>query len=201
MTPTPPSGASPCLRTATSITHPDLSIHPPNHHHHHHQQARPGGLGSVTALRAVDEDVEEITKKYGLEAGLFSIFKGKGAGEGGGQGKALQAKDLLAKYGSAYLLTSISLSLVSFGLCYALVSAGVDVPSLLAKAGLEGGCFVWLCRHCPGWDGDDARRSRLASCLPILLLDCVLASVFSHHPTRIPYLVIHPLPPFETRNL
>lgn len=83
---------------------------------------------TTTALRAVDEDVEEITKKYGLEAGLFSIFKSKG-----GQGKAVQAKDLLAKYGSAYLLTSISLSLVSFGLCYALINAGVDVASLLGK--------------------------------------------------------------------
>lgn len=82
-----------------------------------------------TALRAVDEDVEEITKKYGLEAGLFSIFK---SGKAGG-GKAVQAKDLLAKYGSAYLLTSISLSLVSFGLCYVLVSSGVDVAALLGK--------------------------------------------------------------------
>ena len=94
----------------------------------------------------MDEDVEEITKKYGLEAGLFSIFKSKGAGEGGGQGKALQAKDLLAKYGSAYLITSISLSLVSFGLCYALVSAGVDVPSLLGKVGGVGG--VGVCLFC-----------------------------------------------------
>lgn len=106
---------------------------------------------SSTAVRAVDEDVEEITKKYGLEAGLFSIFKSKDGGEGG-KGKTLQAKDLLAKYGSAYLLTSISLSLVSFGLCYALISAGVDVASLLAKV---------RCVHCDavslvmrGWEVD-----------------------------------------------
>ena len=38
------------------------------------------------------------------------------------------------RYGSAYLLTSISLSVVSFSLSYALVSAGVDVAGLLEKA-------------------------------------------------------------------
>ncbi len=83
-------------------------------------------------LRAVD-DAEEVTKKWGLEAGLFSIFKSGGNKEG----KAVQAKDLLAKYGSAYLVTSISLSLVSFSLCYVLISAGVDVPALLAKVGIQ----------------------------------------------------------------
>lgn len=46
------------------------------------------------------------------------------------------AKDLLARYGSAYLVTSISLSVVSFSLCYALVSSGVDVGALLARLGL-----------------------------------------------------------------
>ncbi len=38
------------------------------------------------------------------------------------------------RYGSAYLITSISLSIVSFSLSYVLVSAGVDVASLLEKA-------------------------------------------------------------------
>ena len=74
------------------------------------------------------DDAEEITKKYGLEAGLFSIFKSKDK-----DGKGVKAKDLLAKYGSAYLITSISLSLVSFALCYVLINAGVDVTSLLGK--------------------------------------------------------------------
>lgn len=37
-------------------------------------------------------------------------------------------------YGSAYLVTSISLSIVSFSLSYVLVSAGVDVAGLLEKA-------------------------------------------------------------------
>lgn len=43
-------------------------------------------------------------------------------GESGGG--AVKAKDLLAKYGSAYLVTSISFALVSFTICYALVNAG-----------------------------------------------------------------------------
>ena len=46
------------------------------------------------------------------------------------------AKKLLKKYGSAYLVTSISLSIVSISLCYALISAGVDVPGLLDRVGL-----------------------------------------------------------------
>ncbi|KAJ1478136.1 hypothetical protein T484DRAFT_1630203 [Baffinella frigidus] len=47
------------------------------------------------------------------------------------------AKDLLKKYGSAYLVTSISLSLVSFAICYVLVDQGVDVAALLGKLGIE----------------------------------------------------------------
>jgi len=61
-----------------------------------------------------------------------------GEGEGpSGMSKGDQAKALLKKYGSAYLLTSISLSLVSFTLCYILVTSGVDVASLLEKVGLS----------------------------------------------------------------
>lgn len=41
------------------------------------------------------------------------------------------------RYGGAYLLTSTSLSLVSFTLCYALVNQGVDISSLLGKLGIE----------------------------------------------------------------
>ena len=47
--------------------------------------------------------------------------------------KTDEAKELLAKYGGAYLATSITLSLISFSLCYALVTSGVDVQALLLK--------------------------------------------------------------------
>ncbi len=64
-------------------------------------------------------------EKYGLEAGLWKVFTSKGeAGEDGTQSKGAQAKQLLAKYGSAYLITSISFAVVSFAACYALVNAG-----------------------------------------------------------------------------
>jgi hypothetical protein len=75
-------------------------------------------------------DPEEITKKYGLEAGVFSALTSKDK-EGG-----VDAKALLAKYGSAYLVTSISLAAVSFAICYVLVDSGVDVSALLAKVGI-----------------------------------------------------------------
>lgn len=81
----------------------------------------------------LQSDLEETTEKYGLEAGLWSVFRGKAAD---GTSKAAQAKDLLKTYGSAYLLTSISFAIVSFAACYAAVSAGVDVGALLEKVGL-----------------------------------------------------------------
>ena len=75
--------------------------------------------------RAPQSDAEATTEKYGLEAGLFKALtstdeEAAAAGKSRGQ----QAKELLKRYGSAYLITSISFAIVSFGLCYAAVSAG-----------------------------------------------------------------------------
>ncbi|MBA0558044.1 hypothetical protein Golax_012078, partial [Gossypium laxum] len=64
------------------------------------------------------------------------IFSSKEEGEQK-KSKGDQAKELLAKYGGAYLATSITLSLISFSLCYALISAGVDVQALLQKVGIS----------------------------------------------------------------
>ncbi|KAJ7981213.1 hypothetical protein O6P43_000505 [Quillaja saponaria] len=83
---------------------------------------------------------EEITKKYGLEVGLWKIFSSKEEGKDDTdqkKSKGDEAKELLAKYGGAYLATSIVLSLISFSLCYALISAGVDVQALLQKVGIS----------------------------------------------------------------
>merc|ERR1711904_145436 len=55
----------------------------------------------------------------------------------GGENATVKPGELLKKYGGAYLLTSTSLALVSFGLCYALVSNGVDVADLLSRVGIE----------------------------------------------------------------
>jgi Protein of unknown function (DUF1279) len=73
----------------------------------------------------------DTTEKYGLEAGLWKVFTEKDAVSGKSKGD--QAKDLLARYGSAYLITSISFAIVSFAICYSLVNAGIDVASLLSK--------------------------------------------------------------------
>lgn len=78
---------------------------------------------------------DETVKKYGLEAGLFKALKD--GNEEDAQGAATTAKGLLKQYGSAYLITSISLSLVSFGICYVAVSNGVDMAALLGKVGIE----------------------------------------------------------------
>ena len=70
---------------------------------------------------------EEATSRWGLEAGLFKIFfaKGKSAndteGTAANTNKGLQAKDLLKRFGAAYLITSITLAIISFSTCYALV--------------------------------------------------------------------------------
>lgn len=66
---------------------------------------------------------------------MLQIFSSKEeeAKEEGSKSRTDQAKELLAKYGGAYLATSITLSLISFALCYALISAGVDVQDLLGK--------------------------------------------------------------------
>ncbi|KAJ8641570.1 hypothetical protein MRB53_018264 [Persea americana] len=85
-----------------------------------------------------DPSAEEITQKFGLEAGLWKIFSSEeGKEETKEKSKTDQAKELLAKYGGAYLATSISLSLISFSLCYALVSLGIDVQALLQKVGIS----------------------------------------------------------------
>lgn len=70
----------------------------------------------------------------------MQIFSSKGEGKEENKEKSRtdQAKELLAKYGGAYLATSITLSLISFSLCYLLVSAGIDVQALLQKV-----CHMW----------------------------------------------------------
>ncbi|KAK1276474.1 hypothetical protein QJS04_geneDACA011703 [Acorus gramineus] len=80
---------------------------------------------------------EEITKKLGLEFGLWKILRSKEGEAEGGKSKGDQAKELLAKYGGAYLATSITLSLISFSMCYLLVSAGIDVQGLLHQVGIQ----------------------------------------------------------------
>ena len=92
----------------------------------------------LVVVHGTEDEVDAVTKKWGLEAGLWKAFRSKPT-EGETEGKSSgmdTAKKLLKRYGSAYLITSISLSLVSITICYVLVSAGVDVASILDAIGL-----------------------------------------------------------------
>lgn len=85
-------------------------------------------------------DAKEAVEKYGLEAGLFKVFTEKPAAGSDGQpsvSRTDQAKQLLTQYGSAYLATSITLAIISFSICYAAVSSGVDIGDLLSKIGIQ----------------------------------------------------------------
>ncbi len=73
----------------------------------------------------MQSDAESTTENWGLEAGLFKVFTNKD--DKGNKTKGQQAKELLTRYGSAYLITSISFAIVSFTLCYALISSGINM--------------------------------------------------------------------------
>ena len=94
------------------------------------EETKSSEAATPTDEAATSPSAEETTEKYGLEAGLFQSLKSN---------DGASAKSLLAKYGVAYLATSIPLALVSFAICYALVDNGVDVGGLLAKVGIEAG--------------------------------------------------------------
>ena len=75
-------------------------------------------------------DIEQETKKFGFEVGMFKALTNKDAA-------SIKPADLLKKYGAAYLITSISFAIVSYAICYFLISQGVDVGVLLKKIGIE----------------------------------------------------------------
>lgn len=79
----------------------------------------------------LDPELEATTKKWGVEGGLFQIFKSDADDKGN------QAKELLKEYGIAYLATSITLAIISFGICYVLVDSGIDVGALLSKINID----------------------------------------------------------------
>lgn len=49
----------------------------------------------------------------------------------------VKPSELLATYGIAYLTTSISFAIISYALCFMLVSHGVDVSSVLKRIGIQ----------------------------------------------------------------
>jgi len=92
--------------------------------------------------KAEKSEAEATTEKYGLEAGLIKVMTTKDEAGAGGPTRTEQAKQLLAQYGSAYLVTSISFAIVSFAACYAAVSAGERALGGGGVWGLGGTGFV-----------------------------------------------------------
>jgi hypothetical protein len=88
---------------------------------------------AATAMLAVvgnESNNNDDVGKIGFELSFLKSLRG-------GKDAKMKPGELLKKYGGAYLLTSTSLAIVSFALCYALVSNGVDVASLLARFGFQ----------------------------------------------------------------
>ena len=81
-------------------------------------------------LKTTPDDLDETVRKSGLEVGIFKALTSKNK-------SGVTAKELLTKYGSAYLLTSITLAIISYALCFLLISRGVDVSILLEKVGIQ----------------------------------------------------------------
>ncbi|KAJ9528684.1 hypothetical protein QJQ45_020574 [Haematococcus lacustris] len=128
--------ANPCAATTSTSGRPlQLCVRP----RHQLPSATPRSL-QQRALKTDEQassktEAQATTEKLGLEAGLFKVLTSKE--EGGVVNKTNQAKQLLAQYGSAYLLTSTTLAAISFALCYWAVDAGVDVKALLARINIE----------------------------------------------------------------
>lgn len=125
-----------------------------------HTDWLPCAPGLAFLASCLQSEAEETTEKWGLEAGLFKVFTAKAdggaAGGGAAPSKGAQAKALLARYGSAYLITSISFAVVSMAACYLAVDSGVDVAALLQRFGLQVGaglvaCLLMLLAADVGW--------------------------------------------------
>ena len=121
------------LVIAAVLAHTVAGLVLPRRHTLSPQAAAPSTRRGAPLLAQVDEELQETVEKSGVEGGLFSIF----TGDGDAKEKATTAGDLLKQYGGAYLLTSTSFAIVSFAICYTLVSNGVDVAGLLGKIGIE----------------------------------------------------------------
>ena len=66
------------------------------------------------------------------------VLTGSAVDENGNRiSRTKQAKQLFKRYGAAYLTTSITLSLISYALCWSAVANGLDIVSLLRRLGLS----------------------------------------------------------------
>ena len=77
--------------------------------------------------------------KHGLEVAMLkTVLTSAAVDENGNRiSRTKQAKQLFKRYGAAYLTTSITLSLISYALCWSAVANGLDIVSLLRRLGLS----------------------------------------------------------------
>ena len=86
----------------------------------------------------VEDATDALARERGLEYALWKVFRGPRTNSNSEKvSKASQAKALLRKYGAAYLLTSITLAIISYTMCYSMISRGVDIVALLEKLGIS----------------------------------------------------------------
>jgi hypothetical protein len=92
---------------------------------------------AVRSTRVVgDSAAESLVYTNGLEIAALRTLIGN-APRAEGMTRTQSAKALFKQYGASYLLTSISLALVSYALSYTLVARGFNVAKLLQQIGLQ----------------------------------------------------------------
>ena len=118
-----------------------------NRHYYNNGKNNEYRIKALNSKNNNELGIEETVEKYGLEAGMFKAMtekennndnnKEEGESSSSSSSKDMKPADLLKKYGSAYLITSITLAIISYATCYALISNGVDVNELLQKIGIK----------------------------------------------------------------
>lgn len=72
---------------------------------------------------------DEIMQRYALKAATYEPSNQT-------EGK-VKPQYLFKEYGAAYLITSITLAIISYAVCYLSIAKGVDVVTLLSRIGIK----------------------------------------------------------------
>ena len=87
-------------------------------------------------MPAPEDASASFVRKNGLEIAAIRTLLGSGhVPEGVSRTQA--AKGLFREFGASYLITSISLAILSYAICFSLIAKGFCVASLLRKVGLH----------------------------------------------------------------
>jgi hypothetical protein len=95
--------------------------------------ARANLAKSAALVTELPADVDAIARKQGLEVAIWKTFRGSGSPSKTAPSKTAQAKALFARYGGAYLLTSISFALLSYTVCDADPDVFVRMPRAMGR--------------------------------------------------------------------